>query len=47
MLIVEPVFVQALVITTLPEAFMVVVAEQVNVPPVWEKSPVFSVPDIV
>ena len=42
-----PVFFQADVITTLPEAFIPDTAEQVNVPPVCEKSLTFRVPAIV
>ncbi len=44
---VEPVLVQADVITTLPEALIPGVPEQVNVPPVCEKSLVLRVPDMV
>ena len=47
MVMVEPVFVQLDVIVTSPEALIAVVAEDVNVPPVWEKSAVLSVPDMV
>ncbi len=47
MVMVLPVLVQEELITTLPEALIALVPEQVNVPAVCEKSRVLSVPAMV